>query len=147
MLPPAKVLADADVRLMVPVPVTVRFVDVAQFQIVAVLGARVHVPFIEIDLVFVFDESKLLEPLFVDESVQLNPPSLKDPEVRTKAPDAEVLLFVNASCNVTDPPGVLIVIACVNVRPALVIVWLPRPANVIAPVPVNVVPVPLIQLP
>ena len=27
MPPPAKVLADADVRLIVPVPVTVRFVD------------------------------------------------------------------------------------------------------------------------
>ena len=32
MLPPAKVLADADVRLIVPVPVTVRFVDVAADQ-------------------------------------------------------------------------------------------------------------------
>jgi len=54
----------------------------------------------------------------------------------------------NASCNVTDPPGVLIVNACVNAAaPALVMVCDPRPANVIAPVPVNEHPDPLIQLP
>lgn len=34
MSPPAKVLADALVRLMVPVPVTVRFVEVEAFQTV-----------------------------------------------------------------------------------------------------------------
>jgi len=43
MPPPAKVLADADVRLIVPVPVTVRFVDAAKFQGVP-LPFKVQVP-------------------------------------------------------------------------------------------------------
>ena len=34
MPPPAKVLAEPEVRLIVPVPVTVRFVDVAALQAV-----------------------------------------------------------------------------------------------------------------
>ena len=59
----------------------------------------------------------------------------------------ETIEVTKASCKVTEPPGVLIVNGCVNVLPALVIVWLPRPAKVIVPVPVSVVPVPLIQLP
>lgn len=44
MLPPAKVLVNADVRLIVPVPVTVRFVEVAQFQAEEPLAAIVQVP-------------------------------------------------------------------------------------------------------
>ena len=44
MPPPAKVLADADVRLIVPVPVTVRLVDGSASHIVVPLPAIVQVP-------------------------------------------------------------------------------------------------------
>jgi hypothetical protein len=43
MPPPAKVLADAEVRLMVPVPVTVRLVEVLVAQ-ADVVPEIVHVP-------------------------------------------------------------------------------------------------------
>ena len=42
MPPPLKILVDAEVRLIVPVPVTVRFVAVAVFQ--PPVPAMVHVP-------------------------------------------------------------------------------------------------------
>ena len=54
---------------------------------------------------------------------------------------------VSASCKVTEPLGLLIVIGCVNVLTALVICCVVRPAKLRRPVPVNVMPVPLIQLP
>ena len=59
----------------------------------------------------------------------------------------ELLPIFNASCKVTVPPGLLIVIGCVNDLPALVIVCAIRPAKVSKPVPDIVIPVPFIQLP
>ena len=47
----------------------------------------------------------------------------------------------------TEPPGVSMVNACVNVLPALVIVCDPRPAKTNGPAPLKVMPVPLTQLP
>jgi hypothetical protein len=54
---------------------------------------------------------------------------------------------VKASCNVTEPLGLLIVIGCVNVLTALVICCAVRPAKLRRPEPDNVMPVPLVQLP
>lgn len=44
LLPPAKVLADPEVMLMVPDPVTVRFVEVEQSHAEAPAPLTVHVP-------------------------------------------------------------------------------------------------------
>ena len=145
MLPPAKVLADAFVRLIVPVPVTVRFVDVAVFQAVP-LPASVHVPEPEaIVRMFVFEEDTWL---FTPDKVTLNPFASNVPRVIDKA--TEVLeLPVYASNSLTVPFGESIKTATVaKVTPALVIVCVVLPEKVMFVPPfVIVVPVPLIQLP
>ena len=106
MPPPAKVLADAEVRLMVPVPVTVRLVDVAVFH--AVLEpASVHVPD-PTAMVLVFELDDETEPADI---VTLYVPASNIPSVIVK----EVAADVNASCKVNDPPGELIVMPPVKV--------------------------------
>ena len=129
-------------RLIVPVPVTVRLVVVTVVHAVPP-PAIVHVPE-PTAIVRVFE---LLDDTADDEplSVTLYPLALKVPAVMNRLDD--VRLIVYASCSVTDPPGVLTVNGCVKVIPALVTVWLPRPARVTIPDPDRVVPVPLIQLP
>jgi hypothetical protein len=116
MSPPAKVLAEDEVRLMVPVPVTVRLVEVAAFH--AVLEpASVHVPDpTAIVLVFELDELTAEDD---PERVTLKVAASNVPFVIRNALDK---LVPKASCNVTDPFGVSIAKPCVNVAPALVIV-------------------------
>ena len=117
MPPPANVLADADVRLIVPVPVTVRLVAVLACQAVP-LPAIVQVPEpIAIVLVFV-----LLEDTAEDEPlrVTLYPFASNVPAVMLSA--LVVRLIVYASCSVTEPPGLFTVNGCVKVFPALVTV-------------------------
>ena len=138
--PPAKILADPEVRVTVPVPVTVRLVEVAALHAVPD-PAIVQVPE-PTAMVLVFE---LLLDRTDDAPVKdmLKLLALKVPLViRSVLP-----LVEKASCSVTDPPGVTKVMGCVNVFPALVSVCAPRPANDTAPVPLIVVPVPLIQLP
>lgn len=121
MSPPAKVLADADVRLIVPVPVTVRLVDVLVFHPIEPVAepAIDQVPeptaiVLTADVVLTKDEPLPLK-------VRLYPFASTVPELSVTAPP--LLLFVlKASCNVTEPLGVSIANACVNVLPALVIV-------------------------
>ena len=69
MSPPAKVLADAEVRLMVPVPVTVRLVDDEILHVGEALPPSVSVPeLIAKTRVLVPDVSK---PLPAPDSVTL----------------------------------------------------------------------------
>jgi len=118
MPPPEKVLADADVRLIVPVPVTVRLVDVAVLQ-AAPAPEIVHVPEpIAIVLVLELVLENVLEPL---DKETLYEEASNVPLVTVKTPPTD-WLKVKASCSVTDPPGVLIVNVFGNVLPALVIV-------------------------
>ncbi len=142
MPPPANVLADALVRLIVPVPVTVRLVDVAVFH--PPVPAIVQVPEPMASVLVVEPEEATLDAL--PDSVTLYPFASKVPVVTLMVP-AVVLEQLNASCNVNEPPGLFKSMPCVNVLPALVMVCDVRPANIGFPVPVSVVPVPLIQLP
>ena len=131
--------------LIVAVPVTVKFVDVAVVQAVPlppiVQVADPPVPKAKI-LTLLFVE---LNPLLLSDTAY--PLASKVPAVRFKIPpDAPVKLI--ASCSVTDPPGVLMTMKQANDLPELVSVWLPRPAKVIVPVPVLLFDAePLIQLP
>ncbi len=120
MPPPANVLADADVRLIVPVPVTVRLVDVPQLHEIALdTPASVHVPEpISTVRVFEFEEVNRDEAL---ESVKLYPAAENVPLFKLKGVEP-LALEVKASPKDTDPLRVSIVNACVNVFPALVIV-------------------------
>ena len=111
MPPPANVLPEAPVRLMVPVPVTVRLVAVAQLQGIAET-LRVHVP--EPTATVLVD---VPVPMKLKE-VTLYPLASNVPA--DKVNGADDALGVKASCSVTEPPGVLTVIGCVNDLPALV---------------------------
>lgn len=100
MPPPAKVLADADVRLIVPAPVTVRFVDGAALkppvpEIVQVPEPKASV-LVELELLAMPPEAPDTVTLYVDAS--------KVPETWLMADD-ELKLTVKASCRVNDPPG------------------------------------------
>ena len=118
MPPPAKVLALALVRLMVPVPVTVRLVDVEALH-APVVPAIDQVPEpMAIVLVSVPDAAT---EAAAPDKVTLNVAASNVPFVRVNTP-AKDWLAANASCSVTDPPGVSMVNACVKVLPALVIV-------------------------
>ena len=114
MPPPAKVLEEPDVRLIVPVPVTVRFVDVLADH--EVVPAIVQVPeptaivLVVETLVATVELDEVNETLYVAAS--------NVPEINVVVAEEQV----NASCNVTDPPGVSKLNPCVNVFPALVIV-------------------------
>ena len=92
MPPPANVLADADVRLIVPVPVTVRPVAVAALQTVGD-PAKVQVP-APMAAVRVFEFELLNVPAL---NVTLYPFASKVPVVKIKAaPEKEML---KASCS------------------------------------------------
>jgi len=135
---PINALLAAFVKLITPDPVTVKFV--AEEANTLPLCAKVQVP---------EPKSKVRVALPVIEILALVNVTLYDAAL--KVPFAKVnpvlLELLNASANVTDPDGELIATAAVNVFPALVIVWLPLPENIIIEVPDNVMPVPLIQLP
>ena len=106
--------------MIVPLPITLKFVDVEQFH-GANEAASVHVP----DPISKTRRRVpvLTTPEFeiVEESVRLYPLAENVPEVSVNRL-LELELQVNASCKVTDPPGELKVKPCVNVFPALVIV-------------------------
>ena len=119
MLPPANNLADADVRLIVPVPVTVRPVALAAVKPVVPASDQVPEP-IASTLVPELPGTKLI-PAALPLNVKLYPFASKVPLTSVR-PNVPEVLVTKASCNVTDPPGVLIVNGCVNVLPALVIV-------------------------
>ena len=120
MPPPAKVLADADVRLIVPVPVTVRFVEVAAAHAVELAAGIVQVPEPTATVLarVLADKSTVA---LAPEKVTLYVAASNVPAFIRNAADT-LTLVVNASCNVTEPEGDSIVNACVNVPPALVIV-------------------------
>ena len=140
--PPANVLVDALVSLMVPVPVTVHPVD---GFVLHVEPAIVHTP--EPTATVLVDDPPPAKTLELPDKVTFFPLASKVPAVNVSAVTPDKLVL-NASTSVTDPPGVLMVNGCVNVAaPALVIVCDPRPANKIVPVPENEHPDPLIQLP
>ena len=111
MPPPAKVLADAEVRLMVPVPVTVKFVEEI-FQ--PPFPAIVHVP--EPTFMVLVFELELLNDDVEPVIDTLYVPALKVPWVTVAVAEER------ASCNVTEPDGESTTICCVNVLPALVMV-------------------------
>ena len=110
---PEKFFADALVRLIVPVPVIV--VDVASGPPQGVVDPSDHVPE-PISITFVVAALETIPPAL---KVTLYTFALNVPEATVKPVVDEL---VNASCNVTEPLGVLIVSGCVNVFPALVIV-------------------------
>lgn len=118
MPPPRKVLADPEVKLIVPVPVTVRLVTTAVSQ-AKPDPAIDHVPDpTTIVRTFVLDElTTAVEP----DKVTLNVEESKVPDVITNAV-VESLVEVNASCNVTAPLGLSKLRFCENEMPALVIV-------------------------
>lgn len=141
MPPPANVFAEPLYKLMMPVPVTVKLVELAQFQ-------TVPDPLIEIvpEPIAIVRGLLLLELKTAEAEVKakLLPLTLKVPAVCVNT----ALLHAKSSCSVTDPPGVLMMNPGANVLVALVIVCEPRPANVNWPVPVGLFKaVPLIQLP
>ena len=140
MLPPANVLVDELVRLIVPVPVTVRLVDVAAVQVPTNVQVPEPIPIVLVLLLLADTAPE------APDKVTLYVTALKVPAVIVSA-EAEATFVIKASCKVTDPLGVLIVNNCVNVLLALVIVWLPRPEKINVPEPDSVVPVPLTQLP
>ena len=106
-----KVLAEPEVKLIVPVPVTVSPVEVALHTVPE--PVRVHVPE-PMAAVLVLVPLRLTPPVVI-----LYEPASKVPVVIIN--DCPLAVNVAASCNVTDPDGVFIVIVCVNDFPALVI--------------------------
>jgi len=116
MPPPANVLEDPLVRLIVPVPVTVRF-DPLTFH--PPVPESVQVP--ELIASVLVALPWLATPPDAPEIVTLYPFALKVPDIWLNAEDDPKLVF-SASCSVTVPPGLSVVILCVNVLPALVIV-------------------------
>lgn len=145
MPPPAKVLAEAEVREIVPVPVTVRLVEVAvvhppEFEIV-----QVPEP---IAIVRMFEFAEEIPPCVdAPDNVTLYPFASRVPAVIVNAGAAPAELIAQASCKTTEPFGEFIVKNCGNVLPALVNVCVALPAKVTKLGLVNDVPVPLIQLP
>ena len=103
---------------MVPVPVTVRLVEVAVFHavpdpaIVQVPEPTAMVRAFEFD-----DDTPAAAPL----RVTLYVAAANVPEVMVKT-DADDWFAMNASCSVKEPDMLLIVMSCVNVLPALVTV-------------------------
>lgn len=141
--PPTNVFAEALVRLMVPVPVpavVVNPVGTALLNAVAPDAVTKNVPPLNV---------KFLVPVAV-RNVDVNVWPLRSsvPLVSTIASLA-ASAFVSASCSVTVPPGESTTMAQVNDLVALVIVWLPRPENIILTILLwaMVTPVPLTQLP
>ena len=102
MPPPAKVLADAEVRLMVPVPVTVRFVEVAVHGFIAL--AIDHVPEPKERVL-----TKALEPASTPPAdiVTLYVAASNVPAIEYIAVD-DPRFVTNASCSVIDPEGLFI---------------------------------------
>ena len=145
MPPPVKVLADADVRLIVPVPVTVSPVEVAAFQPPELEIVQVPEPMF-IDLIFVLAE-EIAPCVDAPDNVKLYPFASSVPVVIVIAAAAPAELTVHASCKTTEPLGEFIVKNCGNVLPALVNVCVVLPAKVIKLALVMDVPVPLIQFP
>ena len=139
--PPTNVLAVAPVIEIVPVPVpavVVKLVGVALLNEVTVAAGQTNVPPLKV---------KFFVPVEITNdapTVCVNP--FKSSVPLTNAVDTDALC-VNASCKVTEPLGLLMVMLCVNVFAELVIVCVVRPANVIVAVPDKVIPVPFIQLP
>ncbi len=114
MPPPANVLADALVRLIVPVPVTVRLVEVLADH--ADVPAIVQVP--EPIAIVLVVETLVATPELAEVNDTLYPAASNVPAINAVFAEEQI----NASCNVTDPLGVLTLNPCVNVLPALVIV-------------------------
>ena len=114
MPPPVNCLEDAEVKLIVPVPVTVVFAGTPTFQTV-LLPANVQVPEPTAIVLDVAEFPKNAAEAPVIE--KLDVAALKVPEKTVK-----LLLVEKASCNVTEPPGVVMANGCGNVFPALVIV-------------------------
>ncbi len=96
-----------------PVPVIVRLVDIDVVHPVPE-PVRVHVPE-PVATVLVLDPLAFTPPVVI-----LYEPASKVPVVIIN--DCPLAVNVAASCNVTDPEGLFIVIVCVNDFPALVIV-------------------------
>ena len=115
MPPPAKVLAEAEVREIVPVPVTVRLVEVAADHAVP-LPAIVIVPEPIASVLVCVPEST--NPVEAPEQLKLYPFISNVPDVSVKDEPVQV----SESCNVTEPVKLLSNRVCVNVLPALVIV-------------------------
>ena len=103
---------------MVPVPVTVRLVDVEAFH-APVVPAIDQVP--EPTAIVLVPVPDAFTPPKAPDNVTLNVTALNVPCVRVNTP-AKDWLATKLSCSVTDPLGVSMVNACVNVFPALVIV-------------------------
>ena len=102
---------------MVPVPVTVKLVEVEVSH--PLVPANVHVPeptamVLVFALLLTMADAAAL-------NVTLNVAASNVPEVIVSTV-LEFWLNVRASCNVTDPPGLLIINFCATVMPALVIV-------------------------
>ena len=103
MPPPAKVLADAFVRLIVPVPVTVRLVKVPADHAVGLAEGIIQVPEPTATvLASVLDDKSTVA--LTPEKVTLYVAALNVPAFIRNAADTFTSV-VNASCNVTEPDG------------------------------------------
>ena len=139
--PPTNVLAVAAVMEITPVPmpaVVVNPVGTSLLNAVVEAVGQINVPPLKV---------KFFVPVKVVNAV----PTVYVKPFKSNVPFTNcvilVELCVKASCKVTEPFGLLIFISCVNVLLTLVICCVVRPANVSAPVPDKVIPVPFIQLP
>ena len=106
MPPPAKVLADADMRLIVPVPVTVRLVEVVALKVVPE-PAKDHVPLPKPTVL-----CAVADIANVDDAplrVTLYTFALNVPIPTVNAPEPEALI-TSASCSVTTPDGLCMLI-------------------------------------
>ena len=99
MPPPANVLADALVKLMVPVPVMVRFVDVLADQ--GEVPAIVQVPEPTAIVRAVATDVATVEDALLKVTLKLFASNV--PAIKVVVDDEQV----KASCNVTNPPGLL----------------------------------------
>lgn len=109
MLPPAKVLAEADVRLMVPVPVKTVGTTEAEY-VKPPLNVTVLDPIARVLDKFVCARA-------IEDMLKLKPFVPKTPKLCST-----LLEEAKASWVVTEPVGLLTARRCVNVTPALVIV-------------------------
>ena len=103
MPPPTNWFAEALVILIVPVPVTVKFVDVLLFQLFEPAIVQMLLPDPKASVLTL--ELLVKTPLIELERVTLFPFELKVPETRFMADDVAPLV-AKASTRVTDPPGV-----------------------------------------
>ena len=103
---------------MVPVPVTVRLVDVEVFHaLLEPAIIQVPDPTAIVRVLLLLEDTAALAP--VKDTLYI--PASNVPLVKVMASE-ELLFDEKASCRVTDPPGVSIVNGVVNTTPALVIV-------------------------